>query len=251
MTTKMTRSIIQRAMISTNCRSWNTGCFQSFSSAGGRLWAAGAQHRSFSQEMKDEYGEMTADGDSYVKKNFVLENQVVLPQAELRYQTYGTLNEAKDNVLVICHALTGNASLHGWWGGLLGESKAFDTSKYFVVCCNILGSCYGSTNPQSINPNTGAPYGVDFPDISVNDTARLQLLLLKEELGISSIKSVIGGSFGGMQTMEFAVQAGSSIGEFRAADGTTTFGSACVDKGKGGRTHNSRIFKQALLLFDQ
>lgn len=220
MTTKMSRSIIQRAMISTTCRSWNIGCSQSFSSAGARLWAAAAQHRSFSQEMKDEYGEMTADGDSYIKENFVLENQIVLPQAELRYQTYGTLNQAKDNVLVVCHALTGNASLHGWWGGLLGENKAFDTSKYFVVCCNILGSCYGSTNPQSINPITGSPYGVDFPDVSVKDTARLQLLLLKEELGISSIKSVIGGSFGGMQTMEFAVQGGSSLGDFRAEDGS-------------------------------
>ena len=228
MATKMTRSIIQRAMVSTSFRSWNNGCSQSFSSAGRRLWAAGAQHRSFSQEMKDEYGEMTADGDSYVKENFVLENQVVLPQAELRYQTYGTLNEAKDNVLVVCHALTGNASLHGWWGSLLGENMAFDTSKYFVVCCNILGSCYGSTNPQSINPNTGSPYGVDFPDISVQDTARLQLLLLKEELGISSIKAVIGGSFGGMQTMEFAVQGGSSLGEFRTEDGTTTCVSAHV-----------------------
>ena len=176
-------------------------------------------NRSFSQEMKDEYGEMTAEGDSFVKQDFVLENKDILPVAELRYQTYGQLNEARDNALVICHALTGNASLHSWWGGLLGESKAFDTSKYFVICCNILGSCYGSTNPQSIDERTGAAYGVNFPDISVQDTARLQLLLLKEELKLSSIKSVIGGSFGGMQTMEFAVQGGSSVGEFRANDG--------------------------------
>jgi len=170
--------------------------------------------------MKDEYGEMTADGHSFIKKDFVLENKDVLPEAELRYQTYGHLNEAKDNVLVICHALTGNASLHAWWGGLLGENKAFDTSKYFVICCNILGSCYGSTNPQSIDPRTGTPYGMDFPDISVQDTAKLQLLMMKEELGISSIKAVIGGSFGGMQTMEFAVQAASSVGEFHAEDGS-------------------------------
>ena len=190
--------------------------------------------RSFSQEMKDEYGEMTADGDSFIKKNFVLENQAVLPEAELRYQTYGTLNNERDNVLVICHALTGNASLHGWWGGLLGENKAFDTSKYFVICCNILGSCYGSTNPQSIDPRTGAAYGTKFPDISVQDTARLQLLLLKEELGIASVKSVIGGSFGGMQTMEFAVQAGSSVGEFRTDDGT------------GNREHRRRPVKKEL-----
>lgn len=169
--------------------------------------------------MKDEYGEMTADGESFVKDAFVLENKSVLQKATLRYQTYGELNAARDNVVVICHALTGNASLHAWWGGLLGDTKAFDTSKYFVVCCNILGSCYGSTNPQSMDPQTGQPYGRTFPDISVQDTVRLQLLLMKEELGISSIKSVIGGSFGGMQTMEFAVQGGSSVGDFRAEDG--------------------------------
>lgn len=178
------------------------------------------QQRHFSKEMKDEYGQMTADGESYAKADFILENEAILPEAELRYQTYGRLNEAKDNVLVVCHALTGNASLHAWWGDLLGDNKAFDTSKYFVVCCNILGSCYGSTNPQSIDPRTGSAYGTDFPDISVRDTVKLQLHMLQEELGLSSVKAVIGGSFGGMQTVEYAVQAGSSIGEFRAGDGT-------------------------------
>ena len=171
------------------------------------------------EEMKDEYGEMTADGESYIEKDFVLENSVVLPQAELRYQTYGRLNETKDNVIVVCHALTGNASLHSWWGDLLGDNKAFDTSKYLIVCCNILGSCYGSTNPQSINPETQSPYGKSFPDISVKDTVKLQLNLIKQGLGASSIKCVIGGSFGGMQTMEFAVQGGISGGEFVSEDG--------------------------------
>lgn len=172
------------------------------------------------EEMKDEYGEMTADGETYAEKDFVLENSVVLPQAELRYQTYGQLNETKDNVIVVCHALTGNASLHSWWGDLLGDNKAFDTSKYLIVCCNILGSCYGSTNPQSINPETQSPYGKSFPDISVKDTVKLQLNLIKQGLGASSIKCVIGGSFGGMQTMEFAVQGGISGGEFVSEDGT-------------------------------
>ena len=114
------------------------------------------------EEMKDEYGEMTADGESFIQENYVLENQVVLPEAELRYQTYGELNESKDNVVIVCHALTGNASLHSWWGTLLGEGKAFDTSKYLIVCCNILGSCYGSTNPQSINPETAVRIDHDF-----------------------------------------------------------------------------------------
>ncbi|VEU36873.1 unnamed protein product [Pseudo-nitzschia multistriata] len=172
------------------------------------------------EEMKDEYGEMTDEGETFTKNDFILENGTVLPKAELRYQTYGELNETKDNVIVVCHALTGNASLHSWWGGLLGDDKAFDTSKYFIVCCNILGSCYGSTNPQSTNPRTNARYGKDFPDISVKDTVKLQLNLVKEELGAKSIKCVIGGSFGGMQTMEFAVQGGISGGEFVSDDGS-------------------------------
>ena len=160
-------------------------------------------------EMKDEYGAMDDSGDTYVfPGDFTLENGQVLPQAQLRYQTYGDLNQSRDNVLVICHALTGNASLHAWWGDLLGPQQPFDTSKYFVVCCNILGSCYGSTSPMSINPNTNKPYLKDFPDVSVQDTVRLQLLMLKEQLKVASIKAVIGGSFGGMQAVEFAVQAG-------------------------------------------
>jgi homoserine acetyltransferase len=176
--------------------------------------------RYFSKDgMKDEYGKMTADGDSFIKQDFVLENQEILPVAQLRYQTYGKLNERRDNVLVICHALTGNASLHAWWGDLLGEGKAFDTSKYLVICTNILGSCYGSTNPRSVDPRTGEVYGKTFPDISVKDTVKLQLHLLQEELGASSIKAVIGGSFGGMQAMEFAVQAGSTGGDFVTEDG--------------------------------
>jgi homoserine O-acetyltransferase len=173
--------------------------------------------------MKDEYGEMTADGESFVQHNFVLENGAVLPEAELRYQTYGELNAEKDNVVVVCHALTGNASLHSWWGSLLGDGKAFDTSKYFIVCANILGSCYGSTNPQSTNPQTGKAYGKDFPDVSVKDTVRLQLQLIQDQIGASSIKTVIGGSFGGMQSMEFAVQGGISRGDFTQDDGKSSW----------------------------
>ncbi|CAB9524862.1 Homoserine O-acetyltransferase [Seminavis robusta] len=169
--------------------------------------------------MKDEYGEMTSDGDTYVHPTpLTLENGQVLPEAQLRYQTYGELNEARDNVVVICHALTGNASLEAWWGDLLGPGKAFDTDRYLVVCSNILGSCYGSTCPTSINPSTGKPYLQDFPDVSVQDTVRLQLYMLVNALKVQSIKSVIGGSFGGMQAMEFAVQGGSSPSSPIASD---------------------------------
>uniref|UniRef100_A0A7S1BC21 AB hydrolase-1 domain-containing protein n=1 Tax=Corethron hystrix TaxID=216773 RepID=A0A7S1BC21_9STRA len=170
--------------------------------------------------MKDEYGEMTSEGETFVTKDFDLENGTKLPVVQLKYKTYGKLNNSRDNVLVVCHALTGNASLHSWWGGLLGKHKAFDTEKYLIVCCNIPGSCYGSTNPQSVNPNTGTVYGKSFPDISVKDTVKLQLSLLQEELNILSVKAVIGGSFGGMQALEFAVQAGSKNANFVSRDGS-------------------------------
>lgn len=173
------------------------------------------------EEMKDEYGDLTAEGVIFKQKNYQLENGTVLPEARLCYQTYGTLNEeTRDNVIVVCHALTGNASLHSWWGDLLGDGKAFDTSKYLVVCCNVLGSCYGSTSPQSKNIATGKRYGIDFPDISVQDSARIQLIMLQNHLKINSIKSVIGGSFGGMQAVEFAVQGGIVGGDFVSQDGS-------------------------------
>ena len=169
--------------------------------------------------MDDEYGEMTTDGDTYVHPSpFILESGQTISEAQLRYMTYGTLNEAKDNVIVVCHALTGNASLHSWWGDLLGPGQAFDTSKYFVVCSNILGSCYGSTGPSSINNSTQSIYGMSFPDVSVQDTVRLQLHMLQDELNISSIKCVIGGSFGGMQAVEYAVQAGTISSPFAVDD---------------------------------
>ena len=172
------------------------------------------------EEMKDEYGIMDDSGHTYsYSGDFVLESGTALTNPVLRYQTYGQLNKDRDNVLVVCHALTGNASLHSWWGDLLGPGAVFDTDKYFVVCCNILGSCYGSTSPVSINPATKEPYGVDFPDVSVKDTVRLQLLLLRDELKVNSIKAVIGGSFGGMQAVEFAVQAGGVGADFCDASG--------------------------------
>jgi len=201
--------------------------------------------------MDDEYGTMNASGLTFTYPNgpYHLESfgtlghtgpspttkslpRGILNPAYLNYKTYGTLNAQRDNVLVICHALTGNASLEAWWGDLLGSGKAFDTDQYFIVCCNILGSCYGSVSPSSLRPgydndndnnesndiseniprdkNNRAIYGYDFPDVSVRDTVRLQLLLLKHELKISSIKCVIGGSFGGMQAMEYCVMAGAT-----------------------------------------
>lgn len=172
--------------------------------------------------MEDEYGDLKDEGETYTHPTpFLLESGETLQNASLRYMTYGTLNEARDNVLVVCHALTGNASLHSWWGDLLGPGCAFDTDRYFVVCCNILGSCYGSTGPMSTPPPTASSephYGIDFPDISVRDSVNLQLHLLHTHLSLSSIKCVVGGSFGGMQTVEFAAQAGSVSSPFSRDD---------------------------------
>lgn len=182
--------------------------------------------------MKDEYdvsSSAMAVGDAaaiqpphstFTVPDFRLESGQVLAEASLRYQTFGTALRAdtRDNCLVVCHALTGNAALDTWWSGLLGPGLAFDTDRYFIVCCNILGSCYGSTSPASVNPTAaaasaepGAPYGIDFPDVSVQDTVRLQLMLLRDELNVRSVKAVIGGSFGGMQALEFAVQTSSPL----------------------------------------
>jgi homoserine O-acetyltransferase len=176
--------------------------------------------------MDDEYGEMTADGHTYDHPEpFVLESGQVLENAQLRYMTYGTLNEERNNVLVVCHALTGNASLHSWWGDMLGPGLAFDTDKYFVVSSNILGSCYGSTGPASpVKKGSSEKYGISFPDVTVQDTVRLQLHMLRDELKINSVKCVIGGSFGGMQAVEYAAQAGVVDSPFSVndADGRAT-----------------------------
>ena len=216
---------IQKKMVSTTNTGAKTAAGKSTSSVSSKAQynnsaVVSAAPDTATDEMKDEYGEMTADGETFRVDEFVLENGSKLPNAQLRYQTYGELNATKDNVIVVCHALTGNASLHSWWGGLLGDGLAFDTSKYLVVCCNILGSCYGSSNPQSLREDGSEEvYGLDFPDVSVQDTVRLQLQLLKDEIGATSIHSVIGGSFGGMQAMEFAVQGGRTGGDFVKEDG--------------------------------
>ena len=104
--------------------------------------------------MQDEYGHMDASGETFVcSGDFALElNGAVLKRPQVRYNTWGELNAAGDNCVVVCHALTGNASLDTWWGGLLGPGRAFDTQRYFVVCANVLGSCYGTTGPTSPYP---------------------------------------------------------------------------------------------------
>lgn len=137
-----------------------------------------------------------------------------LNRFELAYETYGKLNESKNNAILICHALTGDhhvAGIHanserkGWWNHAVGPGKAIDTNNFFVICSNCLGACQGSTGPTSVNPDTGKPYGISFPELTIQDMVRAQKLLI-EHLGISSLFSVVGGSMGGMQALQWIIE---------------------------------------------
>lgn len=139
------------------------------------------------------------------QQNFSLESGEILPAIDIAYNTFGQLNEAKDNVIWVVHALTGSSDVSDWWGGLFGKGKIFDPSKYFIVCANNLGSCYGSTNALSINPLTNEPYYHDFPLLTTRDMA-LALELLRLHLQIKQIYLCIGGSQGGQIIQEWALQ---------------------------------------------
>ncbi len=144
----------------------------------------------------------------------VLESGRSLAHVTLCYETFGRLNAARDNAILVCHALTGDSHVAGrydpadrkpgWWDAAVGQGKALDTNRYFVICSNVLGGCQGSTGPSSINPETGRPYGLDFPIITVRDMVRAQARLI-DLLGIRQLHAVVGGSLGAMQTLEWAV----------------------------------------------
>lgn len=135
---------------------------------------------------------------------FSLENGGELAEFELGYSTLGKLNKDQSNVVWICHALTANSRPEEWWPGLVGPGKAFDTNRHFIVCSNMLGSCYGSTNPRSINPATNQPYGQTFPLLTNRDMVRA-MDALRIHLGIERIEMAAGGSMGGQQILEWNV----------------------------------------------
>lgn len=135
---------------------------------------------------------------------FQLESGEFLPGFELAYTTYGTLTSDNSNVVWICHALTANSHPVEWWPGLVGKGKLFDPEKHFIVCANMLGSCYGSTYALSTNPITGQPWYHSFPSLTNRDIAR-GFELLRQHLGIDKIHIGIGGSLGGQQLLEWAV----------------------------------------------
>lgn len=134
---------------------------------------------------------------------FPLESGGTLPSINLRYAVYGEPSARADNVILVCHALSGSSRVADWWGGLF-DAGVFDLNRDCVIGINILGSCYGSTGPVSLNPLTGRPYGPDFPQLSVRDIVRAQALAL-DELEIHRLRAVVGASIGGMQALQWAV----------------------------------------------
>ncbi len=135
---------------------------------------------------------------------FRTETGGILPGLEIAYHTYGKLNEKADNVIWVCHALTANSDIEAWWPGMIGRDLLFDTDKFFIVCANVLGSCYGTTGPVSINPGTGKPWLRDFPFITIRDIVNVHDIL-RLQLGIHSIHTIIGASIGGFQALEYSV----------------------------------------------
>jgi homoserine O-acetyltransferase len=135
---------------------------------------------------------------------FELELGGVLPSLNIAYHTYGSLNRKADNVIWVCHALTANSEVDRWWPGMVGEGRLMDPERHFIVCANIIGSCYGSTGPPSTNPATGLPWYRSFPEVTVRDLVCAHELL-REHLGIKSIHTVVGGSLGGFQALEYSI----------------------------------------------
>ncbi len=145
---------------------------------------------------------------------FQLDSGATLGPVTVVYETYGQLNADRTNAILITHALSGSAhaagyhqpdeAKAGWWDDCIGPGKAFDTNKFFVICSNVLGGCYGSTGPSNPDPATGKPYGMHFPVVTIGDMVRTQVRLI-DHLGIDSLLCVAGGSMGGMQALEWAV----------------------------------------------
>lgn len=138
------------------------------------------------------------------EKPFVTEGGKTVPEPTIAYRCWGKLNKARNNAVIVFHALTGNTKADDWFGGLFGPGKPLDPRQQFIICPNVLGSCYGTTGPTSPNPESGNPYRADFPEVTIRDIVRLQQQLA-DELGITGIEMLVGGSMGGMQALEWSI----------------------------------------------
>jgi homoserine O-acetyltransferase len=135
---------------------------------------------------------------------FRLENGKILPGLTIAYHTYGKLNEARDNVVWVCHALTANSDVFDWWPGIVGDNCVINPKDHFIICVNIIGSCYGSSGPLSIDPSTQRPYYSKFPIVTIRDMIN-SFILVRKKLGIEKIKLLMGGSMGGYQVLEWCL----------------------------------------------
>ncbi|MBL9205488.1 MAG: homoserine O-acetyltransferase [Opitutaceae bacterium] len=177
---------------------------------------------SLSDDTRSEPGDvgLVEPRDFITTDPFVFDSGQTLPGFTLRYETYGRPNAARDNAILICHALSGDhhcAGIHaltdrkqGWWNNLIGPGKPVDTNKFLVLCSNVLGGCQGSSGPSSTNLATGRPYGTAFPAVTIRDMVRAQQRWL-EGIGVPSLHAVIGGSMGGMQALQWAVEFPSKV----------------------------------------
>ncbi|MGC1422643.1 MAG: homoserine O-acetyltransferase [Terracidiphilus sp.] len=148
--------------------------------------------------------EPTYEGDFVLDQHLMLESGRTLAQTTLHYAVYGRLNAARDNAVLICHALSGSARVGDWWPEIFAPGAVLSLEHDFVICINLLGSCYGSTGPGSVDPATGLVYGPDFPLVSIRDNVHAQAQLL-DSLGIRRLRLALGGSIGGMQALEWAI----------------------------------------------
>ena len=146
----------------------------------------------------------TYEGDFVLDEPLLLESGRTLAGVTLHYAVYGRLNAARDNAVLVCHALTGSALVGSWWPEIFGPGGVLSLENDFAICINMLGSCYGTTGPGSVDPETGRVYGPDFPLVSVGDNVRVQAQLL-DSLGIRCLRLVLGGSLGGMQALDWAI----------------------------------------------
>jgi len=154
-----------------------------------------------------------------IPEELELEHGDRLSDVRVAYETYGQLNKEKSNAVLVCHALSGdahaggwhkNAEKPGWWDLIIGPGKALDTDRYYVICSNVLGGCKGTTGPSSINSRTGRPYGMEFPFITIGDMVEVQKMLV-DSLGINQLFAVVGGSFGGMQVLQWCLSYPQSV----------------------------------------